>query len=301
LERSIKTGAVSVEIMTNNLIEGGYIPLDKSWMIRIGVLDLINGYNDCENFLKRHYEDLSDDLKALYRVSIQWRLNLPLGVGESGTLYRFLKFASWKLRQHRDFIIKGTLESREICNKSEIVDWPLEQLLTLDNGTSQWASASVIMGNEERIPNPPYKLQLTYDAVKHWRAARINGKKWKPRYDKTILAQASAYLQWIRDGYMNFIPVQVEDYCFARAFGVITQEEGEKRWPSLKGHESDRIVEMENALQQKEVTSKDHRVVQAIAMLKGEETAFMYPGCVNKSWPQFWRFLKLGRKKEPKS
>ena len=84
-----------------NLIEQGYIPLDKSWIIRMGVLDLFNEYDDSINYLKQYYEELSDDLKALYSASIQWKLGKSIDVGESGTLYRFLKFASWKLNQNK--------------------------------------------------------------------------------------------------------------------------------------------------------------------------------------------------------
>ncbi|MEK6848671.1 MAG: hypothetical protein AABX65_03500, partial [Nanoarchaeota archaeon] len=147
-------------------------------------------------------------------------------------------------------------------------------------------------GNSERIINSPFKLQLTYDAVQHWKTARSRGKMWEQKYDETILAQALAYLQWLKHGKIEFNPKQAEDYCFARAFGVICREEGEKRWPSLKGHESDRIIEMEEALKQDEVTSRDHRVVQAIAMLTRDKTKLKYPDSVKKSWPQFWKFLE---------
>lgn len=278
--------------MGYDLVEKGLIPLDKSWMIRMGVLDLFNDYKDCANFLEQNHAGLSDDLQALARASAQWRSGEPVDVGESGTLYRFLKFASWKLGQNREFVTQGTLKKRKIYDNPEIVDWPLEKLLALDSGTSQWASASILAGNQQIIPNPPYKLQLTYDAVDHWKAARSNGKRWEPRYDETILKQASAYLQWIRRGRMDFVPEQSEDYCFSRAFGIMTATEGGKRWPSLRGHESDRIAEMENTLQQKEVTSQDHRVVQAVAMLGRNKTIVKYPESVNKSWPQFWEFLE---------
>ncbi|MBS3141136.1 hypothetical protein J4405_03255 [Candidatus Woesearchaeota archaeon] len=277
--------------MKNDLIKKDYIPLDKSWMIRIGVLDLINNYSDCINFLQQHYEKLSDDLKSLYHASIQWKENTPIDVGESGTLYRFLRFASWKLGLDKRFILQGTLKDRKICNNPEITNWSLEQLLELDNGTSQWASASVLLGNSQRIINPPYKLQTTYEAIEHWTKARKQGKLWEPRYDETILAQALAYLNYIKTGKIEFTPEQAEDYCFARAFGLINKE-AEKRWPSLRGHESDRINEMELALHQKEITSRDHRVIQAVAMLKRNSIKIEYPECVNKSWPQFWRFLK---------
>ncbi|MDP7324470.1 MAG: hypothetical protein QF632_06935 [Candidatus Woesearchaeota archaeon] len=277
--------------MNPNLIQEGYIPFDKSWTIRMGVLDLVNGYSDSIGFLKKHYEDLGDDLQALYRASVQWNSGEQIDVGESGTLYRFLKFASWKLGNDKEFVLQGTLKDRTICDNPEIIDWPLEQLLTLDNGTSQWASASVLMGNPERIENSPYKLQVTYGAVDHWKTEREKGDIWTPRHDDTILAQASAYLGWLKEGKMDFTPQQAEDYCFARAFDVMTAEEGEELWPSLRGHESDRIAEMEQALGQEEVTSKDHRVIQAVVMSTMRHIKINYPNSVNKSWPQFWRFL----------
>ncbi len=278
--------------MRTDIIKRGYIPLDKSWIIRMGVLDLVNGYDDIIGFLKKHYDELNDDLHALYCASTQWISKKPIDVGESGTLYRFLKFASWKMGEKRKFILRGTLKDRNICDDPAIISWPLEQLLTLDNNTSQWASASVIMGNPERMPTVPYKLQVTYDAVDHWKSARSKGEAWEARHDETIRSQASAYLQWLKEGRIDFHPKQAEDYCFARAFNCIAAEEGKKRWPSLKGHESDRIAEMERALKQIDLSSKDHRVVQAVAMRKKGEVMIQYPDCVKKSWPQFWRFLK---------
>ena len=52
------------------MIEKGYVPLDKSWMIRMGVLDLVSGYIDSIDYLERHQEELNDDLKSLYQASI---------------------------------------------------------------------------------------------------------------------------------------------------------------------------------------------------------------------------------------
>jgi Holliday junction resolvase-like predicted endonuclease len=287
--------------MRQDLIDKGYIPLDKSWMIRMGVLDLVSGRQErIAGFLIQHYDELNADLRSLYTAVTQWNERRTIDVGESATLYRFLRFASWKLRQEKDFVLQGTLTTRKHCEDAAIVDWPLERLLTLDNRTSQWASAAVLMGNTERIPNPPFKLQVTYDAVEHWNAAKREGKSWEPRFDETIWAQASAYLQWLKEGKMVFVPEQAEDYCFARAFGLITAQEGEAKWPSLRNHESDRIAEMEemllagNALEDapREIMSKDHRAVQAVTMLRRSTKNVSHPACVNKSWPQFWRFLQ---------
>ncbi len=167
-----------------------YIPLDKSWMIRIGVLDLFNGYKDSQKYLEQNYDKLGEDLQSLYKALVQWGSQESIDVGESATLYRFLRFASWKLGSQKNFIRSGTLAQRKICDDPDIINWPLYRLLTLDNGTSQWASASILSGSQEKIENPPYKIQLTYDAVKHWNDKRLNKLTWEPRYDETIFNQA---------------------------------------------------------------------------------------------------------------
>jgi hypothetical protein len=280
----------------DNLIR--YIPLDKSWIIRMGILDLINNHSDTINFLKNQ-DKLSDDLQALLQALIDWNSKQKIYVGESGTLYRFLQFASWKLNLGKKFILKGTLQKRKIFNNPEIVNWKLKDLLNLDNKTSQWASAAVLLRNKEKIINPPFKLKLTYEAVRHWKEKRAKKECWILRYDKTILAQAEAYLNLLKTGKINFIPKQAEDYCFARAFNLITKEEGERKWLSLRSHESDRIEEMEKSLDNyknnKEIESKDHRVIQAIVMsskAENKEVKIKFCQAVNKSWPQFWDFLK---------
>jgi len=81
----------------NKINKNKFIPLDKSWVIRMGVLDLIHGYKDINNFLANQ-GNLSGDLLALKRVLKIWNSDKSVDVGESGTLYRFLKFISWKLK-----------------------------------------------------------------------------------------------------------------------------------------------------------------------------------------------------------
>lgn len=277
-----------------------HIPLDKSWIIRMGVLDMIHGYDDIIHFLNAQ-QNLNDDLIALKRAALSWKTSNEIDVGESGTLYRLLKFASWQLQLEKVFIIHGTLKKRDITDDPAIVHLSQEELLKLDNGTSQWASAKVLLGDKTRLDNPPYKLKVTYDAVDHWNQRRGEGNVWEPRYDETIQRQAEAFKKLLNDENVEFIPEQAEDFCFAYVFGYITLEEGERRWPSLRGHESDRIEEMEKTLRQaksgEEITSKDHRVIQAIAMwskLHKVTSHILYPESVNKSWPQFWDFIDRG-------
>lgn len=275
-----------------------HVPWDKSWVIRMGVRDLLAGKKRRTlNFLETQ-ESLNEDLIALATALFSWTLGgIPVDVGESGTLYRFLRFASWKLGRPVTFIRSGTLKTRQICDDSSIVNLPQRELLKLDNGTSQWASAAVLCGDQERLSDAPYKLQLTYVAVTHWEVFKESG--WIPRRDRTIERQADAFNGLFHRGQLAFKPEQAEDFCFAYAFCGMSAAEGLAQWPSLLGHESNRIDEMGQALLQAKkgevVQSRDHRVVQAVAMwcvFNGKPTLVAHPGAVNKSWPQFWEFLK---------
>jgi len=280
-----------------------YIPLDKSWIIRMGILDLVNGYDDITKFLDKE-KDLGDDLIALKRVAKDWNTNKPLDVGESGTLYRFIRFALWKLKKENEIVKRGTLKNRNICDNPGIIDWPLEKLLGLDNKTSQWASAAYLMGNKKRTDYPLPKLELTYEAVAYWHGKRRYDLCWAPRFDKTIEKQALAYINLLKTGKMDFTPKHSEDYCFARAFDLITAKEGEERFPSLMGHESNRLKQMDELLKEmsysNKILSRDHRVIQALVMRQKflkKELFIQNPNAVNKSWPLFFDFIDHCKRK----
>ena len=52
---------------------------------------------------------------------------------------------------------------------------------------------------------------------------------------------------------------------------------------------------LEQAKNGMKIYSKDHRVVQAVAMwgkINNKKINFAYPEVVNKTWPQFWEFIK---------
>ena len=283
-----------------NLVSKGFIPLSKYWSMRLGFLDIIN---DTKLFIPliEEREDIGDDLRVLIRISKEWNNKNEHNVGEAGALYRLLRFYSWKHNLDKTFIKEKTLKEREICDNKEIVNWPISKLLELDDNTPQWASAAILTSNndqEEEIPDD-YFLNLSKEALEHYNKSKELGIVCELRYDGTILHQAEAFTELLAEGKTDFKPKQQDDYCFARAFNLITKEDGEKRWPELRGHESNRLEEMEKQIKNlnegKEIDSKDHRVVQAIAMrglLEGKDVTFSHPECVSKSWPEFWEFLK---------
>lgn len=281
------------------------IPWDKSWVIRMGVLDLLWGQQKRTLEFLNQQPHLGDDLLALKNVLLAWGQDGPISVGESGTLYRFLRFACWHMDIKRNIIREGTLKDRPICDDPHIVVWSQKQLLELDHGTSQWASASALLDDHarmSRLSNPPHKLKLTYDAINHWHLARRRNNMWEPRKDETIKRQAEAFLDLVRTGKTNFEPQQAEDFCFAYIFCGMSADEGARRWPSLSGHESNRLLEVsmahDQAMDGAVVQSRDHRVVQAVAMrwkISGAPVNFAHKEAVSKSWPQFWQFLKWCR------
>ncbi|VVB79404.1 Uncharacterised protein [uncultured archaeon] len=279
-----------------------FIPLDKSWIIRMGILDFINGYSDIFKLLENE-RYLGGDLEVLPKVIRDFSKKSSLiDVGESGTIYRFVSFYIWKNKIPAEIKLSKTLVERvargAITNNPEIVNFSAEQLLELDNQTSQWATMAYLLGDRKKVKNPPYKLQVTYDAVESWENARKNKKSWEARIDPTIFNQALAFVEFLKTEKINFKPEQAEDYCFARAFNILTQDQAKILYPSLEGHETPRFEEMEKSIKEAEsgkVSSKDHRVVQAIAMKyfpKFTKENFVTPDCVNKTWPRFWDFIE---------
>jgi hypothetical protein len=287
-----------------------HIPFDKSWAIRCIYLDMLAGKRDIgTQDLGNNMAAVSDDIERAWAAHNHWHNGeRNLNVGESATLYRFMKYLFWHWYEEDVVLTKeGTLLKRMIENdRSKIWGKSFEELLKLDGGTSQWASAALMCGNLN-ISNidpakMPHKFVVTLQAMAHWNVSERYNDRWRARKDPTIKAQAELF-----EAAMNgtarpddWEPTQAEDYCLARAFSYMSAKEGQARWPQLQNHESNRIVEMEKAiravLDDKEVISDDHRVVQASAMLakviNRNKVTYSNKNCVRKSWPQFWEFLK---------
>lgn len=268
------------------------IPLDKAWMIRMGMMDLQAGKTEVKDYLELHTSELGDDLLALLRVLDRWGGGEPLGVGESGTLYRFVQFLLWLQGSKQTVVTRGTLQTRTLHGDPKSIDYSIEQLLQLDRGTSQWASAKLLFTEADisNLESMPYHLQMSIEAKQHYKQG------WRSRQDQTIQRQAEAYYLWATKGELAFTPRQAEDFPFAVTYGVLTIEEGAARWPQLRNHETDRVQEMRRLIDADTIDSPDHRVVQALAMrFPKRKVSDRSRIAVNKTWPQFWQYLELVR------
>jgi hypothetical protein len=326
---------LSIEDLLREALHRGMFPWSKSWLIRLGLLDILHGRRQIEEFLASQ-PDLSDDLKALARVAQDWRTRHPLRVGESGTIYRYTMYAAEKLGDARIFEPDGSLVNREISkDTAAIVRESQRELLRRDGGTTQWASAAVLLGDPERLPDAEPELRMSYDAYAYWmEQCHAHELDWEPRLDLTIIRQARVFLELLAyrerprevrhdPDYTpppqprplvavpaerpRFKPIISEDFALAVALDEMTVEEGARRWPKLSQHESNRLREMPRLLKlmrsydgsQKIDAPPDHRLVMAIAMRANYDGPslgpkdFTNPGCVSKSWPRFWDFVRF--------
>lgn len=265
------------------------LPLSKSWTIRMIFLDMLYGKKTDYKVitsLNNSKEKLSDDIKAALNTAETY---LSEGdkydVGDSGTVCRFLIY----ILGEKDYqLLKGVqLSRRKIDPPDDLNKLSLEELLKLK--TTQYASAALLTGIVP-IDDLPSKCKLTVEARKVYFE---NNGEWISREDEVIARQLDNYSKGGR-----FNPLIAEDYCYSRVFEFITKEEGEKRWPELKNHESDRIKVMEEALSDLKVevdVHEDHRVAMAVALKQkslGLPVNINNRECVSKSWPEFWEWLE---------
>jgi hypothetical protein len=287
------------------------MPFDKSWIINMGFLDLMNGYDDIRKFLHEpsNNEKMGDDLFALSRVVDNWNTDKPLDVGESGKLFRCVTYYLWKKGISREITVRGTLVKRaeKICKNPDIVNQPIQDLLKLDNQTSQWASIAALMAKQRReddFEGVPYKLRVTYQGIGHWIKCRQEGLCWKPWLDFTIGRQMKTFEERINGEASVYAVRHAEEYPFARVMRFMDPLGAAAMFPNLRGHESNRIEGLEDQIKMLDdsgkIYSKDHRVISALVMRRiseGKDVKILHPEKVSKAWPRFFDFMDYCIKK----
>ncbi len=156
-----------------------FVPLDKCWTLRLGVLDMLNGKSDqiaheiASWANLRGQKSISKDIRALLACARNWTdQSMPVQVADCRTLYCYLKYASWKADDQRMFMLSDPLLFRSPNADPKVLTWKQQKLLTLEGGSSQWASAAILSGSEARLLRPPPPLKLTYHAQIVWKATQ---------------------------------------------------------------------------------------------------------------------------------
>lgn len=271
------------------------LPWDKSWIIRLAFLDLINGIGPWRAmyWLEQHRDELSDDLLALLRTLKQYQRGEALDVGESATLLRFWRYFLWMRGDKRAIIVRGTLKSRRVDINPALIAWEVDALADRHHEkSSQWASAAILHGKNGRRHDIDPHIALSYEAREEWLASLRENRMWTPRKDANITECMATWVMWRQYGFMPLVVDNAEKACQAVAFGLMTPDEMAERWPKSLNHESVRPDAMRQALAHPWwIVSNDHRVVMSMALLGVPRECFSNPDCVAKSFPRFWDFL----------
>lgn len=281
-----------------------YVGLDKTFARVCLSLDSQHGYTDSQEILAPFQGELPKDTTDYIRALDDYAQNRPIRVGEGGANLRSFLYRMHKDGLLKEFVKEGSLVARPIYEGADIVVMTNAELASLDKKSTQYLSARLVWDQFAELTESDikrdFKLQVVLDAIEHWYTRRELGLPWEPRRDISLARQAASYIQSLQTGQTdpNYYPEQAEDYCFARAYGLMSPAEALARWPKLQGHESNRIESMERAIKQAErgeiIDVNDHRVVQAIAMRFGlGQNRFKHPECVTKSWPRFWEFVAI--------
>lgn len=264
------------------------IPLSKSVANRLMILSLRDNDESYLKFLESYPSVLPDDIQVCKNVLTHWNYSGWVEVGESRTALIFLKEYARINNVEKLFTTKGTLKNRKLEN------------------TSQITSAKLLCG--EIIPetkDETYHVRLTRKIIQLWNMGERTHIFNK--IDETIWEQCLAMeCIWLKGLESKFQIRSAEDVCLGYFMGKMTLEEIVEKFPSTIDHESNRPVELLKTLIQlktgKAVSSKDHRVVMAAsfyALIHNiEKLYFMFPACVNKSFPLWWDYLGMLKDKK---
>ena len=134
------------------------IPTDTGGLIRTVFLDLTRGYGSREAIMVLDsLGELGTDARDLRNTAISWNDNAPIEL-ESGTLFRLLWFYFTKNNITRSLIPLRTLVNRvrEMELNPDMVNWSLAKLGTLGGGTTQYQTAAILCGNQEKLERIPF-------------------------------------------------------------------------------------------------------------------------------------------------
>lgn len=277
------------------------LPVEKSWYGNLAFQALIEGNSLVIKSIQSYGLLLPRDVINVCNSSEQiLRGETEIYVGEGGAWARKLAYGNAKFGWGLTIVKDGTLVGRPDEFKPEMVDASVDELRRLNKGSSQLASAAVLTGSTDAMPDDAsYHLQMAYEARDFW-ADWPKDQLIPLRRDRTLRRQTLSALGYMMTGEIDFIPIQVEDYPFARVFGVMTAADAVARgWGNLEGHESSRLITTDEAIEMVEqgvsVPFADHRLLQPLRFKYGADARFDHVEAISKSWPliQFNRAVAL--------
>lgn len=273
------------------------------------MLDSKSGESSVATKVNAAFEGMTpgEDIAAAINVSRQLKTGGILDPGDSRTLLIMLRMLLWSTKTTRKVCLSPMQVARQVEDDPEIATWTLEKMLTLSNGTTQFASAAILLQN--RKPDeiealirllPPEKrpmIQLTKTIKTAWLKNHTQNNPFSlEQLEPEAVLQRQArhyYSEQMSGTKIPYHATHSEEAIYAVLHGDMLLEEAAARFPMLRSHETDRIAEIEKVLCGDVVDSIDHRIVQA-ALLTNTVAHWTSRSekAVRKTWPDFFEFLQ---------
>ena len=257
-----------------------------------------NGTSIVTKFLDKFpYDEMSDDVRACKDALKAWKS------GESHIPVRNFR----SLAVATDMLIKQGWDK----NKRELLmGKELRNRVLYDENSSQKVSAIILTMNDNVMEDRILKRDSIDKLIPQIQNAIVVKNIYKDmrvvqsttiyKEDETISRHFNYYIAKLCGKDVKLEIKSAEDIPLAYMMNEIELSEAEKRFPSLRNHETDRIRELEYQKRRlyikPSIYSTDHRVVMACAMAnnlqEGDFKKIGYDYSVNKSFPKFWEMLE---------
>jgi hypothetical protein len=253
-----------------------------------------------------------EDIQAAIRVGRQ--LQDPESVlqpGDSRTLLIYTRVHLYTRGMFdREIELTSMQVSREVEDDPEILGMSLLDSLSLSGGTTQWASALILLQGREdweikdllaTIPKEQHTMILRSVRVRN--ELQQNIRKQKPfelteaDRERTITGEAQHLFTRLSTGLNPLIvPTHSEQVIQAVMNGSITLKEAERNFPMLRQHETDRIAELTKVMNQEVVDTPDHRMFFGAVNTRDEpEFTERSERAGNKTAPKFLESVAVNR------
>lgn len=278
------------------------IPYDKYWILQMGILDMINDKDSIFIFLENN-QNITEELKNFKITYLDWTFNKNIVyVGYSNYIYYVLIYIIYKKNLNIELFTDDNIKKINDNEIKKILDFSQNNLIDLgekDIYYIYFASALILLGDEERLDSPPLFIKKTYKIVDEWNKSYNMDENWDLKYDPIIEHQFNYLKKYNSNNHISFIPKYSEDFFYYSILrdNLKIKKNSYNCFNKIKQNLL-LLKEIKDTLYQyktdKTILSKNDRIIQAIvikSILEKKNIKVKYPNCVQKSWNNFWNYF----------
>lgn len=253
------------------------IPYDKYWLFGLGILDMLNNYDDIYSFLELNTNNLTNDLYDFKLTFLDWYADKSIiYIGKSYALYNILLFIMTKLNVNKQLYFDNTIV--EYNNTLNYINYTQKELVDIN---IYWCIALILLGDPIRLSNPPVKIDIIYNAYQYW--------KEKRNKDEYLIDRKNIYIKNLFNYYLdlqnNSIEIDIE-IVLPKMLKMINY--------NIEYMDSTRIKLLIEQYNNGIIELKDSKLIECIVLISilcKKKLVIKYPELVKKNWNQFWIYF----------